>query len=134
MPVSKFIDDLLAWYNHLQPNSRKLKWDPMATFIPPIGALPNAPSEWSLVRKGGSNGVFLFLLALSWTPLYLSHPNDKQKVEALMKDLVWVLGVLSNSAYVDSQVKMGQHGGEKKKRKQPPDPLLARATKNRKGL
>jgi hypothetical protein len=63
--------------------------------------LPDEPGEWSQLRKGSSNGVFRIILALSWVPVNINLTNvvERFKVEAIMKDLVWVLKVISNPIY-----------------------------------
>jgi hypothetical protein len=92
-PVSKFVDALLAWYHALQPRTRQQAWNIEQDFRPPYKILPASPNEWLQLRKAGPNGIFVFIMALSW----LTEVNQKEdaiKVEFLMKDFVWVLGTL----------------------------------------
>ena len=143
-PVPSFVNKLLVWYISLQPLSRKLKWDPMSSFVPPIGTLPDSPAEWYQLRKGGSNGIFLIVLALSWLPLYLTQADEKAKVDVLMTDLIWVLGVLGNRMYFDQatsikggikavQTKTGNSGKGKRKLAGDGSEVL-RNSKKRKGV
>jgi hypothetical protein len=117
-PIDNFIGELICWYHSLQPPSRRLKWDYPAYFAPPYLTLPDDPGEWSQLRKGGPYGLFLFVLALSWLPINLRTAEDKIKVEALMKDFVWVLKLLSNPTYINQRVSGtgdSQSGGRKRK-------------------
>jgi hypothetical protein len=112
----------------------------MRTFVPPVGALPDSPTEWSHLRKGGSNGVFLLVLALSWMPLYLARQEEQAKVELLIKDLTWVLSVLSNRVYfekdraVRGDTNKKDSGGNGKRKLVGGGAEVLRNSKKRKGL
>src|ERR1700733_8435154 len=92
-PINAFIDELLLWYHALQPRTRQQAWNIDKDFRPPYRMLPASPVEWLQLRKAGPNGIFIFVMAISWLT-GVSRKEEAVKVECLIKDFVWVLGTL----------------------------------------
>ena len=60
---------------------------------------PTSISEWSQIRKAGTNGLFLVIMAITWMPQAIASfpPCSRHRVEllaileALLCDVEWVL-------------------------------------------
>lgn len=47
--------------------------------------------NWSGIKKGGENGVFLIILALSWWYKAAKSPKEKKECRSAVDDATWVL-------------------------------------------
>ena len=56
--------------------------------------MPRFPQEWINLHKAGPNGIFIFIMALSWLPKGATRYEDKVLADQLIKDFVWVLGTM----------------------------------------
>jgi len=80
-----FLTDLITWYCRLQPPQRGTSW--------PLKRSLNAKSwEWCALQKGGSRGIYLILVAISWVAV--RGGVDNEEYPQLIADVKWVLGVL----------------------------------------
>jgi hypothetical protein len=84
--AQEHLQSTIDWYISLQPPTRGSSW-------PPTRSLPADPNEWVPLFKGGPNGFFLILMALSWTPS--SDPQLTTKITELSNDVTWVLQTLA---------------------------------------
>lgn len=73
---------LVAWWFDLQPAWRK----PRGTF-PMVRSGP--ADSWNSLCRGGSNGIFLFIVALSWLPP--KCPFNDPAVADLLDDVAWAM-------------------------------------------
>ncbi|THH18697.1 hypothetical protein EUX98_g8915 [Antrodiella citrinella] len=107
MPVmpDKSIQMFKAWWFVLQPEWRQGDGTPGNTW-PISDDLPDAVNDWGSLRHGGSNGVFLSLIALSWwykTALD-KDPSDADSRSAVVgpmqaiQDMTFVFGQVGTAA------------------------------------
>jgi hypothetical protein len=112
-PAADFVDSLYKWYHSLQPITRQQAWKLESDWQPPSYLLPAFPAEWFQIRRAGPNGIFVFIMALSWIPKQI-RMEVQVKVEVLMDDFIWVLGTISKlhlilpkTVKVDAKVNSG---------------------------
>lgn len=72
------------WWEGLQP-----AWRIQGTW--PLGREVPADEDWSILRRGGNNGLFLVVMCLSWWGTTAKSKNDRATFEAAKQDVVWVL-------------------------------------------
>lgn len=87
--VAQYGAEWELWWHALQPEMR----------LDEAGELqrPEALAEgdsWSVLRRGGPNGFFLVLLALSWWLASADEGQDMAEVWEMVEDVCWVLGKL----------------------------------------
>ncbi|KAH8115647.1 hypothetical protein DFH11DRAFT_1834535 [Phellopilus nigrolimitatus] len=84
-PASKYSVDWEKWYRSLQPPGPRQE----------AGAFPLPQSDvhgdWSKLRVGGANGVFILLITLAFWSVGLQTPDDTDKYESAVGDVLWVL-------------------------------------------
>jgi hypothetical protein len=49
-------------------------------------------TTWGALRRGGRNGVMLYIIALSWWLNQANNPSSKRQAEAVVEDLAWAVG------------------------------------------
>ena len=85
---SQFAVAWKQWWMYLQPPCRMLadgSW-------PPPQNVPEDPSEWDRVARGGNNGFFLVILTLAWWLYAVAQEgSDMEDLEHAVKDVSWVL-------------------------------------------
>lgn len=47
---------------------------------------------WGMLRRGGRNGVILYVIALSWWLTQADDTSSKRQAEAVVEDLAWAVG------------------------------------------
>lgn len=120
-PISQFLDSLTRWYHTIQPDARRQAWVLQThQFTPPSSLLPDDPSVWSELRKGGPSGFFILLLALSWSARLVVDPMDAALLEGILLDVMMVLEKMAGLTAAEDSSKIASGSSEKgdgKKRK-----------------
>lgn len=79
------LTETITWYCRLQPPQRGTSW--------PLKRSSDAKSwEWCALQKGGSRGIYLILMAISWVAE--CDGLDTEEYKLLIADVNWVLGIL----------------------------------------
>lgn len=94
----------IHWYRTIQPPSRSGKWPPSYT--------ANDTSDWGELRKTGSQGLFVVLMALSWFPLPECGTTSYTDFNIVLKDIKWIMNTLLTQAEQGDEAGMG---GRKRK-------------------
>lgn len=82
-----FANQLLAWWEALQPTWRRLPDGKMSKDVP-------HEENWAIIRKGGSAGLYTVVMAASWWMAAVGNTGEGQDNEAVwdtVKDLTWIL-------------------------------------------
>jgi hypothetical protein len=77
------------WWAYLQPEWRGETY-PLEV-KPPV----DSESDWSQLRKGGPNGIFILLLSFLWWGQTVKSPEDNRTWLEFYVDLDWVMGQLT---------------------------------------
>jgi hypothetical protein len=117
-PADKFVSDTAAWWKSMQPVCRKA--ESQGPFYFGERTNPTDISEWGEVRKAGSNGLFLMIMAISWIPQAIASlpPTSRPRAEllavfeAMVYDVEWVLGAICG-------LEDGKAEGEARKKRKP---------------
>ena len=91
--VQSYSQQWWLWWIGIQPPWRGSDRNSLAR------ELPDGEIDWSATWKGGSNGFYVVLLALSWWFLGVKH-NDGRGVsgcEHALDDVAWVLEQMCHS-------------------------------------
>ena len=94
--IEDFMHDWRAWYTGLMPSWRSTglgttKW-PLHRHVP-------EREDWSQVRKGERNGVFLFVVCLYWWKTLTSKgSNERDQYESALEDVLWLFPFLINAS------------------------------------
>jgi hypothetical protein len=89
-PVSittNYVSRFVAWWKAIQPAWR----------IDKDGLLSrNAPAKeaWTFLNKGGSAGLYVVVMALSWWISDLKTDSDRLQAWAIVDDITWVFSML----------------------------------------
>ena len=49
-------------------------------------------TTWEVLKRGGRNGIMLYIIALSWWLNQVHDRSSKRQVEAVVEDLAWAVG------------------------------------------
>ncbi len=60
--LAMFVTTWKKWWLRLQPPCRR----PDGGAWPPLRTMPASADDWSAVKRGGCNGLFMVIMALSW--------------------------------------------------------------------
>lgn len=101
--VGPYAQQWRLWWTGLQPDCRGRGPDSLNCVCPDL------PGGWSTIRRGGSNGFFVPLLALGWWFLGVKH-NNGRGIDACLRALDDVVWVLENIAHIKDPVKRPHDG------------------------
>ena len=103
--VDKFGDSWQLWYTGLQPKCHHHENNGT-----PIQDTPDNTqlSNWSKIRKGSQNGIFLLFLTLRWWAVSASDQGDEalKKWANAFDDFRWVLELLLNEESEEEMERM----------------------------
>ena len=74
----------VAWWNSIQPSWRVQPAGDRSRTCP-------ASEDWTTLRKGGSSGLYIVLVALSWWVRTLDPNNGESLAWNIVADFGWVL-------------------------------------------
>ena len=80
---------MLEWYLHLQPPWRDTSSWPLARV--------EVGDDWSALRRGSHNGVYLVVLGLSFWVSSVEDPKTDDELCQLLVDFHWVLMRMNES-------------------------------------
>lgn len=101
MPVFKPGEFAVVWKNwweSLQPTWRLRETWPLSRKTP-------SGEDWSVLRRGGINGMFIVLMCLSWWTLKKLSAKERDVFEGAKSDVVWVIQQVSDSLVLPSELK-----------------------------
>lgn len=75
---------LQLWWRAIQPDWRKQTDGPLSRDVP-------GQESWASLKKGGSAGLYIVVMALSWGVLNLKDVSVDPQVWATVDDITWVL-------------------------------------------
>ena len=85
--LEEFGAEMRQWLITIMPDWRGSQWPMMRT--KPEDA---KDTTWEALRRGGRNGVILYIIALSWWLSQARSPSSKRQAEAVVDDLAWAVG------------------------------------------
>jgi hypothetical protein len=92
--IARYEKQWWLWWTGLQPSWRGTNPSALTRKV------PRGYNDWSAIRKGGQNGIFVVILTLGWW-LVGARNNDGRgiaKCEEALDDLVWVLDNINSHA------------------------------------
>jgi hypothetical protein len=90
--VAEFAVEWREWWNILQPSWQSNGSDRDCP----------ADADWQLICCGGSNGIFIILMCLSWWGKAVTSPQNCDDFQAVVKDVIWAFEKISLSISVIS--------------------------------
>jgi hypothetical protein len=84
--LEEFGAEMRQWLITIMPDWRGNKW-PMVRTKP-----EDTGDTWGTLRRGGRNGVMLYIIALSWWLNQACNPSSKRQAEAVVEELAWAVG------------------------------------------
>jgi len=100
MKVKEFAVQWKEWWDTLQPSWRSGGPELLHRDCP-------ADADWKVLQRGGSNGIFIVVMCLSWWGKAATSPKDRELFNAAVDDVAWVLGNVSTSIHVSAGTKRG---------------------------
>ena len=88
----------VAWWKSMQPSWRVLSDGAYSKAIP-------ADETWSNLRKGGSAGLYIIVMALSWWVRAVGQGNEGLAAFAMVDDICWVLQQLCENGNIPQRAK-----------------------------
>ena len=85
--LEEFGVEMRQWLITIMPDWRGTQW-PMLRIKPEDVGDPT----WDVLRRGGRNGVMLYVIALSWWLTQAQDASSKRQAEAVVEDLAWAVG------------------------------------------
>ena len=85
--LDNFGAEMRQWLITIMPDWRGSDW-PMERTKPK----DVEDTTWGVVRRGGRNGVMLYVIALSWWLTQANDASSKRQAEAVVEDLAWAVG------------------------------------------
>lgn len=88
--VAEFATEWYGWWRAMQPAWRRVDEEQSLS--------RNIPSteEWDTLARGGSNGLFLVVMALSWWLQGFTSTEPTDEFWSAVSDVVWVLEAITN--------------------------------------
>lgn len=82
-------EDMRAWYTAAMPKWRQgdFEW-------PLLRVAPNGLADWYSIRRGGANGIVVFVIALSWWKAKADQEQNATaagEVASMIEDLTFAL-------------------------------------------
>lgn len=88
----------------MQPSARGSKW--------PLACEQRAAEEWEQLRKGGKTGFVTILIMMVWWNEAVRTAKDRKDFDAVLEDIIWVLGEMIRTASGTAAEKRPLDGGE----------------------
>jgi hypothetical protein len=85
--LEEFGAEMRQWLVSIMPDWRGTRW-PMARTKPK----DIEDTTWGVLRRGGRNGVILYVIALSWWLNQADDASSMRQAEAVVEDLAWAVG------------------------------------------
>jgi hypothetical protein len=85
--VEEFGTEMRQWLITIMPDWRGDQW-PMVRTKP----VDVEDTTWKELRRGGRNGVMLYVIALSWWLTQGHDASSRRQAEAVVEDLAWAVG------------------------------------------
>lgn len=85
--LQEFGVEMRKWLITIMPNWRGNEWPMVRTKPEDV-----EDTTWEALRRGGRNGVMLYIIALSWWLSQAAMPATKRQAEAVVDDLAWAVG------------------------------------------
>jgi hypothetical protein len=85
--LGKFGAEMRQWLITIMPNWRGSQWPMKRTKSKDL-----EDATWGMLRRGGRNGVMLYVIALSWWLTEAHDASSERQVEAVVEDLAWAVG------------------------------------------
>jgi hypothetical protein len=85
--LEEFGAEMRQWLITIMPDWRGSRWPMVRTKPEDIeGAM------WEVLRRGGRNGIMLYVIALSWWLTQAHDTSSERQAEAAVEDLAWAVG------------------------------------------
>ena len=97
--LSQYRPSWQSWWWSLQPEWRQLSEGTVSR------DMPDSLEQWEGLCQGGSNGLFMVVLALAWWATELSEVSDDDELCAAIDDVTWVMQSMA------SLLKAGREAG-----------------------
>lgn len=114
--VVKYLRTWQAWYTSLQPAIRQRdRWQLSYS-------IPADPFNWGSLLQGGKNGVFLFVISLSWAVRCATKAKEKKEVSTAIEEMTWLFRNMTDTltdgiaVEVGKRKKTGGQSGSRKRR------------------
>ncbi|KAI0698856.1 hypothetical protein C8Q76DRAFT_580800, partial [Earliella scabrosa] len=88
--LSVYVGSWRKWWARLQPDCRRTN----ESVWPLERTVPTDATEWSRIRRGGCNGVFMAIMCLSWWFQALEDGADVAELRSAVEDVTWVCATL----------------------------------------
>lgn len=79
-----------SWWWSLQPKWQQLSDGTVSRDV------PDMVEQWEGLCQGGSNGLFMVVLALAWWATELSEGSDDNELFAAIDDITWVMQCMAS--------------------------------------
>jgi hypothetical protein len=96
--VVKYKASWQNWWQGLQPEWHLLDDGTLLQEVPDIG------EQWEKLRRGGSNGFFMIVLALSWWAEAMGGKLDNAGLREAVDDITWVVGCMADMPATPGQL------------------------------
>jgi hypothetical protein len=100
--VVKYKASWQNWWQGLQPEWRLLDDGTLLQEVPDTG------EQWETLRRGGSNGFFMIVLALSWWVEAMGGKADSTGLSEAIDDVAWVVWCMADMPAMPGQL-IGKH-------------------------
>jgi hypothetical protein len=81
--ATEFAVEWREWWDTLQPSWRVGGSGTSQRDCP-------ANADWKVLQRGGSNGIFIILMCLSWWSKVATSPKLREVFDTAVEDVVWV--------------------------------------------
>jgi hypothetical protein len=96
--VREFAVEWREWWNNIQPSWRSGGSGPLHGDCPP-------DADWKVLHRGGSNGIFIVVMCLSWWGKFVTSPTDRELFDAAVEEVALVFENVSTSIHVSAGTK-----------------------------
>ena len=98
--LSQYRPSWQSWWWSLQPKWRQLSDGTVSR------DMPDTLEQWEGLCQGGSNGLFMVVLALAWWATELSEVFDDDELLAAIDDVTWVMQCMASLLKAGREVGM----------------------------
>ena len=85
--LDEFGAEMRHWLITIMPDWRGNEWPMVRTKPKDIEDM-----TWAVLRRGGRNGIMLYVIALSWWLTQAQDGSSERQAEAVVEDLAWAVG------------------------------------------
>jgi hypothetical protein len=93
--AAEFAIDWRAWWVTIQPS-----WRSGESGSGPLDQECPANADWKVLQRGGSNGIFIILMCLTWWGKAATTPQDRDAFTTAVEDVAWVFEKVLISIHV----------------------------------